>query len=210
MTTPPPGDYPQYPNAPQYPGAGQYPTGGQYATGGQYPGGAYPGAPVVVAREKPATPGSVWIAWLIYLLAAVVGVVGAVLVFNSDVYKDALNDAIANSDTVTQSTINSIKTIAIAIGIIFAALFVFFDFMMRAGRNWSRIVLTVLSALSIISAFSTSRSVTVGDHTYNSSGTSIVSIISGVIAVIAIVLMFLPASNLYFKASLAFRKGTYR
>ncbi len=188
-------------------------TNTPYGGYSQYPNAPYPGAVSPQAGVKPATPGSVWIAWLIYLLAAVAAVVGIVLVVTSNVWNQAINDAAAqNSNVNVQSLINSAKVITVAIGVIFAALFLFFDFMMRAGRNWSRIVLTVLSALSILSAFGASASsrVTVNGHVYSASSSTGIGWAQGALSVLAIILMYLPASNAYFRASLAFRKGTYR
>jgi hypothetical protein len=72
---------------------------------------------------------------------------------------------------------------------------------MRAGRNWARIVLTVLSALSIASAASPTSNVQFGDQTYSVGAYRAASWIGVALAVLAIILMFMRASNAYFTAS---------
>lgn len=67
--------------------------------------------------------------------------------------------------------------------VIVAGLFVFLAYMMRGGRNWARITLTVLAALVVIFSF--------GD-------TTVLGLLTLAAAVIAAVLFYLPNANAYF------------
>jgi hypothetical protein len=172
------------------PGTPNYPS---YSGGGNY-------APAA----KPPVPGPVNGAFIIYLLNVIAAIVGIFLSASSSIWDDATRDANSNGATLS---VGALKGTVIAIGVVFALLFLFFALMMRGGRNWARIVLTVLSGLSIISGFTARTTVTVNDHTYTSSSSTAVSWIGVVLSIIAIVLMYLAASNAYFRAAKAARTG---
>ncbi|MDR6866127.1 hypothetical protein J2Y69_000712 [Microbacterium resistens] len=55
---------------------------------------------------------------------------------------------------------------------------------LRAGRNWARIVITILEILALGSVFA---------------GVSVLSTIAIVLSIVALVLLWLPASNAYFR-----------
>ncbi len=194
-----PGQYPQYGGQPGYPQSG-------------HPGG-YP-----EQATKPKTPSTVTAAFAVYVLAAIMAAVGILLALNSDIWAQAVRDAGANAQDLNgvsvESVVNIAKGLVIGVGIVFVALYLLFAFKMRAGRNWARITLTVLSALSLLSTVNATGSVTVANRTYTSSTSSVTGWIGVVLAVAAIVLMYLPASNEYFrtvKAQLLQRKlGQYR
>lgn len=208
MTTPSyPGQNPQNPQYqnPQYQ-TPQYP-GGQ---GSPYPGGGYPGQGQYGQVAPPAAPGSVKGAFLIYLLAALLAALGIVLSLTSNIWDDAIAAGANTSGLDTQTVVNTAKIVTVVVGAILLALYLLFAFKMRAGRNWARIVLTVLSALSIASSFSASASVTVNGNVYKSTSTQATGWIGAVLGIIAIVLMFLPASNAYFSASKAARSQQLR
>ncbi|SDO76765.1 hypothetical protein SAMN04515671_1947 [Nakamurella panacisegetis] len=154
---------------------------------------------------RPAPPGTVTGAFAIYLLVALLAAVGIVLGLTSNVWDEAVAANAGNSGVDAQALVNTAKTITVVVGAALLALYLLFAFKMRAGRNWARIVLTVLSALSILSAFSASASVTVNGHVYRSSSTQISGWIGVALAVVAIVLMYMSASNAYFTASRASR-----
>ncbi len=80
--------------------------------------------------------------------------------------------------------------VALVIGLILLALEIFFMFKMRAGRNWARIVLTVLGVLSILSGlYGLTQGFTVG---------AIFGVISLLVVIAAIVFMYKPADRAYF------------
>lgn len=81
----------------------------------------------------------------------------------------------------------------LVVSVLFLIAFVVFDLLMRRGANWARIVLLVLTVLSltgVISAY----------------GLGAIGVIAGIIAC---VLMFLPASNAYFREVKARKLGGY-
>ncbi|MTD14502.1 hypothetical protein GIS00_11145 [Nakamurella sp. YIM 132087] len=177
MTTPP--QYPSY-------------------SGGNYPGGNYQGGPQGPG-PKPSAPGTVTAAFALYVLAALVSLVGVFLVF-TDAGTRQIRDALRDTNTGNMSLddlVRVTRTITVAVVVVFLALYLFFAFMMRAGRNWARIVLTVLSALSIASSFAGSVAATRSWATW----------VTLVFSILAIVLMYLAQSNQYFADSKAYRKG---
>jgi len=74
------------------------------------------------------------------------------------------------------------------LGMILSLLHLYFAFPMRAGRNWARVVLTVLAAFTVLAVLTAIASATWYDW------------IGVALVVVAAVLMYLPASNAYFRA----------
>nr|BFF02441.1 hypothetical protein GCM10020241_41160 [Streptoalloteichus tenebrarius] len=70
------------------------------------------------------------------------------------------------------------------LAVVVAALCLLFAFKVRAGRNWARITLTVLTVFGV--------SFTAVDPSWP-------SLVSTLVAVVATVLMFLPNANAYFR-----------
>ena len=206
----PGGQYPggQYPGG-QYPGqptTGGYPAGQTPYQGGQYPAAGYPGAPQypggpVTLPPAPAVPGSVTGAFAIFVISAIWAVVSVILVLNSSIWDEALAAARESGAITTNadSVISVVKTTSIAFAVIFAALYVFFAFKMRAGRNWARITLTVLAALSLIQAFGYRANVTVNGRVYETSALW-QGVLAAALSLIAIILMYVKPSNEYFAA----------
>jgi len=78
------------------------------------------------------------------------------------------------------------------LAVIFAGLYVLFAFKLRAGRNWARIVLTVIAALDLLTLVS------------GSAGT-VVGYIGALAAVIGCVMSYMANSNGYIRAVKAAR-----
>lgn len=136
-----------------------------------------------------------------YVFVAALSLVSIVLVLTDGTLDRAIQDAGANTGSGSidvASLVNVVRVTTIVIAVIFLALYLFFAVKMRNGRNWARIVLTVLSALSVVSQFSVSTTVTVNGQEYSSSSNAVTGWIAAVAAIIAIALMYLPASNAYF------------
>lgn len=161
-----------------------------------------------VNRTGPKPPGPVNGAFLVYLIAALVALIGIIVTVTSDFWDEAIRDnagMVPTNGLSTEDAVNAAKIGAVVAGVIIVALYLLFAFKMRAGRNWARIVLTVLSALSIVSQFTFSASVEVNGRVYSSSLSDASGWVGTALAVVAIVLMFLPASNEYFARSKAAR-----
>lgn len=176
-------------NPPPYPGNQPY---------GQMPGYQSQGSRL----PRPAVPGTVTGAFALYVLAALVSVVSAILLTTEsgrEEVRRAVREAQASSG-MNPADFDAAVSLAIGIGIgfvvLFIALYLFFAFMMRAGRNWARIVLTVLSGLSIAGGLS---------GTAAAGGMTWANWVSLVFSVLAIVLMFLTPSNEYFQRSKQYR-----
>ncbi|WP_409181608.1 hypothetical protein F9C11_34815 [Amycolatopsis sp. VS8301801F10] len=138
-------------------------------------------------------PGTITGAFWAFVAATAVGVVAAVLLLFS---KDALVDAARrangqNAQQLTDAQIDQAATIAITMGVaialVVALLHLLFAFKLRAGRNWARIVLTVLTALQVLSLL-------FGQGT-------VIGYASAVCGVVGVVLSFLPESSRYIAES---------
>ena len=126
-----------------------------------YPGPAYPGYPAMSdTGGAPAVsrPGAVSLAfWLILLGSAiVVAMFVSALVFGAEDLDRNARETLAEDGLYTEADVRSFKTFAIAafsgmvaIGV---ALFVVFGFVMRTGRNWARVLLTVLLGIGLLVA----------------------------------------------------------
>lgn len=191
---PPPGYGQQGYAAPGYPQAG-------YGMPG------YPGGPMGGYRPDPgpppARPTPVVAAFWLWLAAAVAAVVSGVLVFTSDIWAQAVASAGGASglNGVSVPTLVSfVKTVAVVTMVIFVALYVFFAIKMLLGRNWARVVLTVVAALSILGSITQQAEVTVDGTVYSAGSGQAVRWVQAALAVLALVLMYLPAANAYFAA----------
>lgn len=127
-----------------------------------------------------------------YVAATLVGLAGAVALFFS---RDALTDTMRrangqNAARLTDAQIDQAVTVGIIVGVVIAVaialLRLLFAFKLRAGRNWARIVLTVLTALEVVSLLA-------GQST-------VIGYVSTALAVLGVILSFLPESNQYIAA----------
>lgn len=184
-TPPPPASDPVPPAAGQgFPAAPPPPPA--YPAGG----GAYAGAPVAAPSAPPRT---VNIAFWLYVVGAVLSVVSGIITLATiGAQRDQALDAVRNSDQANgqnaQSLVDGIiaaATVWAIITLIFwAVTFVLFAYFMRRGANWARIVLTVLTALSLLNILAG----------YG------VGFLQFAATVVAVVLMWLRPSNEYFAA----------
>jgi hypothetical protein len=78
--------------------------------------------------------------------------------------------------------------LGIAVGVLSITAYVVFALLMRRGANWSRIVLTVLSAIALVSGL-------VGLLALN-----LLNLLVSALVIAAAVLLWVPASNAYFAA----------
>jgi hypothetical protein len=151
-----------------------------------------------------AVPGSVNAAFWLYVAGAVMGlasvVVGAVVGIQR-IRSGLLPSRVLPPGTdVSPTVINTALTVGVALGIAVGVLsvtaYLVFAFIMRRGANWARIVLTVLSAVALVSGL-------VGLLSLN-----VLNLLVSVLVVIAAVLLYVPASNAYFAASTVGRGST--
>ncbi|MEV6832004.1 hypothetical protein [Amycolatopsis sp. NPDC051102] len=138
----------------------------------------------------PARPGTVEAAFWAFLASTVIGLIGGLLIFaNRDGIARSLRDANRErngnlTDAQIDQAVNIGMITAVVIAVIIAALYLLFAFKLRAGRNWARIVLTVLTGLQLLS-------VLIGQSTIG-------SFVAVFAAVVGVVLSFTGPSNAYF------------
>lgn len=194
----PQGGFPTYPGGP----AGGYPGG--------YPGG-HEGATL---RAKPTPPSTVRMSFWAWMLVLVVGIASSLMLFTTDYY-DALDEALRGLDPgqvafaaeFGRSVFMIFAFVGIAISLF---IYLFFGFKMLAGRNWARIVLTILGGLTALSTAVSggAASMSLNDVDVALPGSSMaLGWLGAALAVVAIIAMFMPASNAYFSAVKAFRAG---
>jgi hypothetical protein len=163
-----------------------------------------PAAPALNEQElAPAVPvnrpKSVDNAWMLWMVGAAISLLSLIFIFTVDA--DAIADQARKTlegqgKTPTQKEIddaaNIFKITGVIFSLIFIGLFVLFAYKMRAGRNWARITLTVLGALSVVSTLFGLSSAS-GLHL-------VVALIQMVLILVAVYFMYRPDANQYFAA----------
>jgi hypothetical protein len=159
-----------------------------YSSSDPTPPSGRSGAPVAV-------PTQVNTSYWLYIAAAIVSVIILLLsAFAVDATRKLIRQAAEKSGShLTSTQLDAAATasivFAVVLGLIFAALFVLFAVFMRRGANWARIVLLIITVLSLTGAA-------------GSYGLGILRLILGVVAT---VLIFMRPANEYFRAVKASR-----
>jgi hypothetical protein len=139
---------------------------------------------VVMSTAAPSSrPTSVTWSFVIWLITVLLQLIAAILLFI--LVGTAGTLAVAGSGGSGGLIVGALIATA-SIGLVFAIVELIIVFKMRDGRNWARIVLTILAALQIISTL------------VQGGNNSFINWIGFATLVIATVLMFVPASNQYF------------
>jgi hypothetical protein len=139
-------------------------------------------------------PTPVQVSFWLWVATAVLGLVAAVIGFTQ---RDAALNAVraANVRHLSDAELETAVTLGLVVAAVFfvvlAGLYLLFAFKARAGRNWARIVLTVLTVLDVL---------------FLATNFTLVSGLSTLLAVVAVVLLFLPASNAFYAASKRVRR----
>jgi hypothetical protein len=189
--------YPPPPPAPAYGAPGTGTGAPETGVPGAYP--AYAATPAAPAGAPAAPPSQVTIGFWLYIAAAVLsvisGIVTVVVVVNS---RQAALDALTNGSTTLKGiTAQQAADASIAVGTIlsiitllfWAITFTVFALLMRRGAGWARIVLTVLTVLSLVNI----------PWGYGAGGLQVVA------AIVATVLIWLRPASEYFAAVKASR-----
>jgi hypothetical protein len=140
---------------------GEQPYGGQQQYGGdKSPSYGDQGSPYGTGPTGPAATGAepkeVRTSFLLWLAYLGLGLVGAVITFLSieAVINTTLERSGVDPSSVPPGVLEGTRfgaLVGVIIGLVLLALVVGAVFQMRKGRNWARIVLTVLGALSALS-----------------------------------------------------------
>jgi uncharacterized phage infection (PIP) family protein YhgE len=171
------------------------------------PGGPGWGPPAGV--PAPPEPREVTISFWLWVASIVVGVVGAIAAFSmlsgiTEQVVAATGGGGRNSGAVT-TAITAALVVGAVFGVVLIALELLFTIFMRRGRNWARIVLTIVGGLGVLSAVaglatgSTTRIDTQVIET-RSPLTTVLSLVQAVLIVVAIVMFFRKPANDYFAA----------
>lgn len=127
-------------------------------------------------------PGTVTAAFWILLLGLILDAIGAILLLVAGIAFAGSGDAGGMAAGLSGPVLIGAAVVAL----LFVVIELIIVFKMRAGRNWARIVITILEVLGLASLFT--------NPTFWSWGAVVLSLI-------AVVLMWLPASNAYFRRS---------
>ncbi len=141
---------------------------------------------MATSTRRTSPPGTIILSFLGFLAATVTTIAGAVFLATSGT---ALEDELRRRDTsLSDSEIDAAVTLTQGAGIAVAAIIVlgylWLAFKLKAGRNWARVLLTVLTLVQVGFLF-------VGG------AADVLSYVSCGVAVLAVVLSYLPASNAY-------------
>lgn len=187
----PPAAPPAPPAAPTAPAGGTPPPAAPPAPGA-FP--AYSGTAAAPVAAPTAAPTTVNASFWLYIVATVFSVISGVIGLSviSSTRQTVIDQIQRQGTTINGQSIDQIADAAIAIGtatiivvmIFWVVVYVLFAFLMRRGANWARIVLTVLTVLSLFNVL-------------GGFGTGFVQFAASLVAVI---LMWLPASSQWFAA----------
>lgn len=134
-----------------------------------------------------ARPSSVTAAFWLWIVEAILSVVFGIIVVAVAASTPAVTDLSGSQRDTAVGVLIGVAVVFIVVAVIRGLI----AFAMRRGRNWARIVLTVLAALSIVATV------------VQGGGAGWLLWVSVVLAVVAVVLMFVPASNAWFRRGAA-------
>jgi hypothetical protein len=131
-------------------------------------------------------PTTIIAAFFGFLASTAVSLVAIVMLAGS---RQQLVDTLReNNQSLTDEQVQGSATLGLAFAIGVTALVslvhLWLAFKLKAGRNWARVVLTVITLLQLAAVIGTQ-------------GNTVVSYVSCAIAVLAVVLTYFPASNAY-------------
>jgi hypothetical protein len=141
------------------------------------------------AQPAPQPPREIVFAFWGFLVAAILNLVGGLLVLGTrQEIVNRIRTGQKPGTTLSDADINNAASLLIVgliiVAVVVAGLYVLFSFKLRAGRNWARILITIVALFALISL--------VQDR-----GGSWVSYVAEAAAVIAAVLSYFPNSNEY-------------
>jgi hypothetical protein len=144
---------------------------------------------MVTSTSKLTPPGTIVAAFFGFLVSTVSALVAAGLLLGA---REELTTATrASNPQMTEEQLQQTVTVAlgmaIGVAVLIALFYLWLAFKLKAGRNWARVVLTLVTLLQVASLFVTQ-------------GASATGYASCAIAVLALVLSYLPASNEYIAA----------
>lgn len=145
----------------------------------------------LVPVAAPADVQKAFMLWMVSIVISVLGtIVGLVFADRNALIRKAMDSNSKLTHDQASTAITVALVVGAVVGLVILGLELFFVFKMRAGRNWARIVLTVLGVLGILfGLYGFTAGFTLG---------SVLNLISLVVVIAAIVFMFKPAARAYF------------
>jgi hypothetical protein len=160
-----------------------------------YPGGTQLPEPA----ERPPVPQSITRAVQLMYAGAVASLIGIVIALTT--LSSIKSQIISKNPSLTTTQVNNAEHVAIGIliasGLIGAALWLWMAQSCKAGKNWARIVSTVLFAIQTINVLAGAAAVASGG------ASRIYSIVIWLIGLGAIIFLWQRSSTEYFKSSAA-------
>lgn len=151
-------------------------------------------APQHANYVRPPMPREVNWATILMVVSIVLSIIGTIVVLSdkSGFIKQIRDNKPDYSQKKLDDTYNVVRVTAIVTVIIIAVLYVWLIVKIRQGRNWARIVATVLLALGILSSLS-------GLAGTGTGASKALQVIGLIISIAVLVLLWLRPSNAYFK-----------
>jgi hypothetical protein len=115
-----------------------------------------PSQPSSNAPARGPRPSSVEISFWLWITYLSIGAINSVIAFiqRDRNRADALNAVIAQHPTMDRSMIETVASMVVVgvvvLGLLFVAAGLCFALLTRAGRNWARVLLTVVGSLSVL------------------------------------------------------------
>jgi phosphatidylserine synthase len=141
---------------------------------------------MAISTRKSSPPGTIILSFFGFLVATVTTIAGAAFLATSG---SALEDELRRrepsfDDSQIDAAVRFTQGAGIAVAAVVVLGYLWLAFKLKAGRNWARVVLTVLTLLRVGFLFAGGT-------------TDVLDYVSCGVAVIAMVLSYLPASNAY-------------
>ena len=195
-----------YPGGQGTPGNYNYPAPG---TGSPAQGGyAYPGSPYgqTSPAEEPPRPKQIDQAFWLLIASAVLGLIAlpfGLIYVNSPEYLETLEETLRNAGLEVDSETLAVGVASGTLSAVLSAIFglavrVTLAFLVRAGFNWARIVITIFAVLSLIGLIGLFSAGTVS---------GVLTLLALLATFAAVVLMFMKPSSEYFTRKKAYRQA---
>lgn len=149
-----------------------------------------PGEPQLAPRPMPREVRTSFWLWVATIVLGVVGAVVMLVTLDDNAGRELRGVGMSDGDAAMFTRVAAVASASFTL--LWAGLKVFFVLMMRAGRSWSRIVLTVYGPLSVLFSIG---ALVADDRTAVRSSISAAGIL---LTVAAVVLMYLGAAGSWF------------
>ncbi|MFT4246016.1 MAG: hypothetical protein QM571_05805 [Micrococcaceae bacterium] len=157
--------------------------------------------------DPPKVVTYAWWAWIIWQLLSTVTLILSLQNFDAiegaqtATIQQVAKDNNLTQDQITQAT-NMYKPIFIVVNILLIALFLFIGYRMYKGKNWARIIVTLVSIFQVVSIFTAIAQFSTAP------AEMAIQILIGVIAIFSWIPLWLkPAQEYFYKMALFYIQG---